>query len=65
KSTDLCFPQDTCGLNVCQKDQTNLADLSSLGDKNQDTDSYHFTSDQSKAQSDDVEGLLIGNHETQ
>ncbi|KAK0066994.1 hypothetical protein Bpfe_003729 [Biomphalaria pfeifferi] len=27
KSTDLCFPQDTCGFNVCQKDQTDLAVL--------------------------------------
>uniref|UniRef100_A0A2C9LYD7 Uncharacterized protein n=1 Tax=Biomphalaria glabrata TaxID=6526 RepID=A0A2C9LYD7_BIOGL len=65
KSTDLCFPQDTCGLNVCLKDQTDLADLSSLGDENQDTDSHHFTSDQSKVQSDEVEGPLIGDHETQ
>ncbi|KAK0042196.1 hypothetical protein Bpfe_028367, partial [Biomphalaria pfeifferi] len=60
-STDLCFPQDTCGLNVCLKDQTYLADFTSLGDENQDTDSYHFTSDQSKVQSDEVEG----DHETQ
>ncbi|KAK0069101.1 hypothetical protein Bpfe_001283, partial [Biomphalaria pfeifferi] len=65
KSTDLCFPQDTCGLSVCQKDQTDLANLSSLGDEIQDTDSYHFTSDQSKDQSDEVEGQLIGDHETQ
>ncbi|KAK0055619.1 hypothetical protein Bpfe_014894 [Biomphalaria pfeifferi] len=65
KSTDLCFPQDTCGLNVCLKDQTDLADFSSLGDENQDTDSHHFTSDQSKVQSDEVEGPLIGDHETQ
>ncbi|KAK6964599.1 hypothetical protein BgiMline_031838 [Biomphalaria glabrata] len=65
KSTDLCFPQDTCGLNVCLKDQTDLADFSSLGDENQDTDSYHFTSSQSKVQSDEVEGPLIGDHETQ
>ncbi|KAK0055632.1 hypothetical protein Bpfe_014907, partial [Biomphalaria pfeifferi] len=65
KSTDLCFPQDTCGLNVCQKDQTDLADLSSLGDENQDTDPHPFTSDQSNVQSDDVEGPLIDDHETQ
>ncbi|KAI8780338.1 hypothetical protein BgiBS90_019532 [Biomphalaria glabrata] len=65
KSTDLCFPQDTCGLNVCLKDQTDLADLSSLEDENQDTDPYHFTSDQSKVHSDEVEGPLIGDHETQ
>ncbi|KAK0055680.1 hypothetical protein Bpfe_014955, partial [Biomphalaria pfeifferi] len=65
KSTDHCFPQDTCGLNVCLKDQTDLADFSSLGDENQDTDSYPFSSDQSKVQSDDVEGPLIGDHETQ
>ncbi|KAK0069135.1 hypothetical protein Bpfe_001317, partial [Biomphalaria pfeifferi] len=65
KSTDLCFPQDTCGLNVCQKDQTYLADFSSLGDENQDTDSHPSTSDQSKVQSDEVEGPLIGDHETQ
>ncbi|KAI8780342.1 hypothetical protein BgiBS90_019536 [Biomphalaria glabrata] len=65
KSTDLCFPQDTCGHNVCQKDQTDLADLSSLGDENQDTDPHHFTSDQSKVQSDEIEGPLIGDHETQ
>ncbi|XP_055866373.1 uncharacterized protein LOC106050334 [Biomphalaria glabrata] len=65
KSTDFCFPQDTCGLNVFQKDQTDLADFSSLGDENQDTDSYHFTSDQFKVQSDEVEGPLIGDHETQ
>ncbi|KAI8780344.1 hypothetical protein BgiBS90_019538 [Biomphalaria glabrata] len=65
KSTDLCFPQDTCGLNVCLKDQTDLADFSSLCDENQDTDSHHFTSDQSKVQSDEVEGPLIGDHETQ
>ncbi|KAI8780335.1 hypothetical protein BgiBS90_019529, partial [Biomphalaria glabrata] len=62
---DLCFPQDTCGLNVCLKDQSDLADLSSFGDENQDTDPHHFTSDQSKVQSDDVEGPLIGDHETQ
>uniref|UniRef100_A0A2C9LS32 Uncharacterized protein n=1 Tax=Biomphalaria glabrata TaxID=6526 RepID=A0A2C9LS32_BIOGL len=60
-SADLCFPQDTCGLNVCQKNLTDLADLSSLGDENQDTDPHHFTNDQSKVQSDDVEGPLIGN----
>ncbi|KAK0055667.1 hypothetical protein Bpfe_014942, partial [Biomphalaria pfeifferi] len=65
KSTDLCFPQDTCGLNVCQKDQTDLADFSSLGDENQDTDPHPFTSDQSKVQSDEVKGPLIGDHETQ
>ncbi|KAK6964601.1 hypothetical protein BgiMline_031840 [Biomphalaria glabrata] len=65
KSTDLCFPQDTCGLNVCLKDQTDLAAFSSLGYENQDTDSYHFTSDQSKVQSDEFEGPLIGDHETQ
>ncbi|KAK0055673.1 hypothetical protein Bpfe_014948, partial [Biomphalaria pfeifferi] len=65
KSTDLCFPQDTCGLNVCLKDQTDLADFSSLGDENQDTDHHPFTSDQSKVQSDEVEGPLIGDHETQ
>ncbi|KAK0067067.1 hypothetical protein Bpfe_003802, partial [Biomphalaria pfeifferi] len=65
KNTDLCFLQDTCGLNVCLKDQTDLADFSSLGDENQDTDPYHFTSDQSKVQSDEVEGPLIGDHETQ
>ncbi|XP_055866360.1 uncharacterized protein LOC106074912 [Biomphalaria glabrata] len=64
-STDLCFPQDTCRLNVCLKDQTDLADLSSLGNENQDTDPHHFTSDQSKVQSDEVEGPLIGDHETQ
>ncbi|KAK0042191.1 hypothetical protein Bpfe_028362, partial [Biomphalaria pfeifferi] len=65
KSTDLCFPQDTCGLNVCLKDQTDLANFSSLGDENGDTDPHPFTSDQSKVQSDDVEGPLIGDHETQ
>ncbi|XP_055866807.1 uncharacterized protein LOC106060062 isoform X2 [Biomphalaria glabrata] len=52
-------------LTVCLKDQTDLADLSSLGDENQDTDPHHFTSDQSKIQSDDIEGPLIGDHETQ
>uniref|UniRef100_A0A2C9M0I5 Uncharacterized protein n=1 Tax=Biomphalaria glabrata TaxID=6526 RepID=A0A2C9M0I5_BIOGL len=62
-STDLCFPQDTCGLNVCLKDQTDLADFSCLGDENQDP--HNFTSVQSKVQSDDVEGPLIGDHETQ
>ncbi|KAI8780363.1 hypothetical protein BgiBS90_019557 [Biomphalaria glabrata] len=61
KSTDLCFPQDTCGLN----DQTDLADSSSLEDENQETDPHHFISDQFKVQSDDVEGPLIGDHETQ
>ncbi|KAK0055687.1 hypothetical protein Bpfe_014962, partial [Biomphalaria pfeifferi] len=65
KSTDFCFPQDTCGLNVCLKDLTDLADFSCLGDENQDTDPHPFTSDQSKVQSDDVEGPLIGDHETQ
>ncbi|KAK0055637.1 hypothetical protein Bpfe_014912, partial [Biomphalaria pfeifferi] len=65
KSTDLCFPQDTCGLNVCLKDQTDLANFSSLGDENQDTDPHPFTSDQSKVQSDEVESPLIGDHETQ
>ncbi|KAI8780327.1 hypothetical protein BgiBS90_019521, partial [Biomphalaria glabrata] len=64
KSTDLCFPQDTCG-QCCLKDQTDLVDFSSLGDENPDTDPHHFTSDQSKVQSDEVEGPLIGNHETQ
>uniref|UniRef100_A0A2C9L1I7 Uncharacterized protein n=1 Tax=Biomphalaria glabrata TaxID=6526 RepID=A0A2C9L1I7_BIOGL len=49
----------------CLKDQTDLADLSTLGDENQDTDSHHFTSDQSKVQSDEVEGPLLGDHETQ
>ncbi|KAI8780360.1 hypothetical protein BgiBS90_019554, partial [Biomphalaria glabrata] len=49
----------------CLKDQTDLADFSSLGDENQDKDSYHFTSDQFKVQSDEVEGPLIGDHETQ
>ncbi|KAI8780355.1 hypothetical protein BgiBS90_019549 [Biomphalaria glabrata] len=65
KCTDLCLPQDTCGLNVCLKDQTDLADFSSLCDENQDTDSHHFTSDQFKVQSDEVKGPLIGDHETQ
>ncbi|KAI8780336.1 hypothetical protein BgiBS90_019530 [Biomphalaria glabrata] len=65
KSSDLCFSQDTCGLNVFLKDQSNLALFSSLGDENPDTDSYHFTSDQSKVHSDEVEGPLIGDHETQ
>ncbi|KAK0055597.1 hypothetical protein Bpfe_014872, partial [Biomphalaria pfeifferi] len=65
KSTGLCFPQDPCGLNVCLKDQTDLADFSCLGDENQDTDPHPFTSDQSKVQSDEVEGPLIGDHETQ
>ncbi|XP_055893800.1 uncharacterized protein LOC106071263 isoform X2 [Biomphalaria glabrata] len=64
-STDLCFSQDTCGLNVCLKDQTDLADFSSLEDENKDTDPQNFTSDLSKAQSDDIEGPLIGDHETQ
>ncbi|XP_055894800.1 uncharacterized protein LOC106073507 isoform X2 [Biomphalaria glabrata] len=64
-SIDLCFPQDTCGLNVCLTNQTDLADFSCLGDENQDTDLHHFTSDQSNVQSDDVEGPLIGDHETQ
>ncbi|XP_055866349.1 uncharacterized protein LOC106074990 isoform X2 [Biomphalaria glabrata] len=63
-STDLCFPQDTCGLNGSE-DQTDLADFSSPGNENEDTDSHHFTSDQSKVQSDEVEGPLIGDHETQ
>ncbi|KAI8780340.1 hypothetical protein BgiBS90_019534, partial [Biomphalaria glabrata] len=49
----------------CLKDQTDLADFSSVGDENQDTDSYHFTSSQSKVQSDEFEGPLIGDHETQ
>ncbi|XP_055866342.1 uncharacterized protein LOC129922820 isoform X2 [Biomphalaria glabrata] len=65
KSTDLSFHQDTCGLNVCLKDQTDLADFSSLGDENQDTDPHHFASDQSKVQSNEVKGPLIGDHETQ
>ncbi|KAK6964607.1 hypothetical protein BgiMline_031846, partial [Biomphalaria glabrata] len=47
------------------KCKTDLADFSSLGDENQDTDPHHFTSDQSEVQSDDVEDLLIGDHETQ
>ncbi|KAI8780334.1 hypothetical protein BgiBS90_019528 [Biomphalaria glabrata] len=64
-STDLSVPQDSSELNVCLKDQTDLADFSSLGDENQDTDSHYFTSDQFKVQSDDVEGPLIGDHETQ
>ncbi|KAI8780339.1 hypothetical protein BgiBS90_019533, partial [Biomphalaria glabrata] len=64
KSTDLCVPQDSSGLNVCLKDQTDLAELFSLGDENQDTDPHHFTSDQSRVHSDDVEGPLIGDHET-
>uniref|UniRef100_A0A2C9KQL7 Uncharacterized protein n=1 Tax=Biomphalaria glabrata TaxID=6526 RepID=A0A2C9KQL7_BIOGL len=64
-STDLCVPQDSCGLDVCLKDQTELADFSSLGCENPDTDSHHFTIDQSKVQSDEVEGPLIGDHETQ
>ncbi|KAK0069110.1 hypothetical protein Bpfe_001292, partial [Biomphalaria pfeifferi] len=62
---DPSFLQDTCGINVCLKDQTDLAEFSSLGDENQDTDSYHFTCDQSKVQSDEVEGPLVGDHETQ
>ncbi|XP_055866374.1 uncharacterized protein LOC106069413 [Biomphalaria glabrata] len=62
---DPSFLQDTCGLNVCLKDQTDLADFSSLGDENQDTDPHHLTSDQSKVQSDEIEGPLIGDHETQ
>ncbi|KAI8780348.1 hypothetical protein BgiBS90_019542, partial [Biomphalaria glabrata] len=49
----------------CLKDQTDLADFSSLGDENQDTDPHHLPSDQSKVQSDDDEGPLIGDHETQ
>ncbi|KAK6963996.1 hypothetical protein BgiMline_031191, partial [Biomphalaria glabrata] len=49
----------------CLKDQTVLADFSSLGDENPDTYPHHFTCDQSKVQSDDVEGPLIGDHETQ
>ncbi|XP_055866354.1 uncharacterized protein LOC106056405 isoform X2 [Biomphalaria glabrata] len=63
-STDLCFPQDTCGLNGSE-DQTDLADFSSPGDENHDTDSHHFISDQFKVQSDEVEVPLIGDHETQ
>ncbi|KAI8780337.1 hypothetical protein BgiBS90_019531 [Biomphalaria glabrata] len=63
-STDLCFPQDAFGINGSE-DQTDLADSSSLGGENQDTDPYHFTSDQFKVQSDEVEGPLIGDHETQ
>ncbi|KAI8780361.1 hypothetical protein BgiBS90_019555, partial [Biomphalaria glabrata] len=62
---DHCVPQDSCGLNVCLKDQTDLADFSSLGDENQDTDPHHLTSNQSKVHSDKVEGPLIGDHETQ
>ncbi|XP_055866344.1 uncharacterized protein LOC129922821 isoform X1 [Biomphalaria glabrata] len=42
-----------------------LADFISLGDENQDTDSHHFTNDQSKVQSDDVEDPLIDDHKTQ
>ncbi|XP_055895223.1 uncharacterized protein LOC106073955 [Biomphalaria glabrata] len=64
-SIDLCFPQDNCGLNVCQEGQIDLADITSLVDENQDTDPHNFTNDQSKVQSDDVESLLIGDHETQ
>ncbi|KAI8761547.1 hypothetical protein BgiBS90_030579 [Biomphalaria glabrata] len=64
-STDLSLPLDTGGLNVCLKDQTDLADLSSLGNENQDADPHHFTSDQSEVLSDDAEGPLIGDHETQ
>ncbi|XP_055866371.1 uncharacterized protein LOC106061161 [Biomphalaria glabrata] len=56
--TDLCFPLDTFGINGSE-DQTDLADFSSLRDP------HHFTSDQSKVQSDEVEGPLIGKHETQ
>ncbi|KAK0055624.1 hypothetical protein Bpfe_014899, partial [Biomphalaria pfeifferi] len=59
---DPSFLQDTC---VCLKDHIDLTDLSSLGDENQDTDPHHFTSAKSKVQSDDVEGPLIGDHETQ
>uniref|UniRef100_A0A2C9KNP9 Uncharacterized protein n=1 Tax=Biomphalaria glabrata TaxID=6526 RepID=A0A2C9KNP9_BIOGL len=47
------------------KDQTDLAYISSLCNEKQDTDSHNLPSDQSKVQSDDVEGLLIGDHETQ
>ncbi|XP_055866388.1 uncharacterized protein LOC106077170 [Biomphalaria glabrata] len=50
---------------VCPKDKTDLADLYSYGDENQDTDPHHFTSDQSKVHSDEVKGQLIGDHETQ
>ncbi|KAK6964600.1 hypothetical protein BgiMline_031839 [Biomphalaria glabrata] len=64
-STDLCVPEDTCGLNVCLKEKTDLEDSSSHGDENPDTDSHHFTSDQSRVHSDDVEGPLIGDHEIQ
>ncbi|KAK0069122.1 strain i4 polymorphic transmembrane cluster 2 transmembrane protein 3 (PTC2-3), partial [Biomphalaria pfeifferi] len=64
-STVLCFPQDTCGLNVRLKDQTDLAEFSSLGDDNHDTDPHPFTSGQCKVQSDEVEDPLIGDHETQ
>ncbi|KAI8761544.1 hypothetical protein BgiBS90_030576 [Biomphalaria glabrata] len=46
-------------------DQNDLADFSCLGDHNQVADPYNFTSDQFKVQSDDAEGPLIGDHETQ
>ncbi|XP_055866375.1 uncharacterized protein LOC106064225 [Biomphalaria glabrata] len=62
---DPSFLQDTCGLNVCLKDQTDLADSSSLGGENQDTGLHHLTNDQFKVQSDEVKGPLIGDHETQ
>uniref|UniRef100_A0A2C9LV33 Uncharacterized protein n=1 Tax=Biomphalaria glabrata TaxID=6526 RepID=A0A2C9LV33_BIOGL len=58
-SNDLCFLQDTCELNACLKVQTDLADLFSLENENKDTVSHHFTSDQSKVQSYEVEGPLI------
>ncbi|KAI8761528.1 hypothetical protein BgiBS90_030560 [Biomphalaria glabrata] len=44
-------------------DQTDELVLPGLGDENQDP--HNFTSDQSEVQSDDVEGPLIGDHETQ
>ncbi|KAK0069129.1 hypothetical protein Bpfe_001311, partial [Biomphalaria pfeifferi] len=71
-----CKKKTQTGRNV----STDLADLSSLGDENQDTncgdpsllqdtcglnDPHPFTSDQSKVQSDEVEGSLIGDLETQ
>ncbi|KAI8780369.1 hypothetical protein BgiBS90_019563, partial [Biomphalaria glabrata] len=62
---DFSSPGDENQDTVCEKDQTDLADLFSLEDENKDADPHHFTSDKSKVQSDEVEGPLIGDHETQ
>ncbi|XP_055866362.1 uncharacterized protein LOC106053941 isoform X2 [Biomphalaria glabrata] len=56
-STDLCFPQDTCGLNGSE-DQTDLADFSSPGDENQDTGDHE--TQESEGGEADLHKYLVG-----